>query len=64
MNLLTATSIPPDASWEAGDAEPVLVVCDGEAVTLVLDTGEQLVFDRGELLAEIQGAAGRREEAA
>lgn len=64
MNLLTATLIPPNASDKMGEAEPVLVDCDGPAVTFVLDSGERLVFQRDELLAEIQGGGERRVEAA
>lgn len=64
MNLLTATLIPPNASDELGEAEPVLVDCDGLAVTFVLDSGERLVFLREELLAELAGAGERGVEAA
>ena len=63
-SLLMATVLPPNASDELGEAEPVLVDCDGLAVTLTLDTGERLVLQRDELLAEIQGGGQRRVEAA
>ncbi len=52
-SLLMATMLPPCASDELADAEPVLVECDGMAVTLVLVDGERLVVSREELLLAV-----------
>jgi len=36
------------------EAEPVVLVTSGDAVTLTLDDGEQLVFDRTELARAVE----------
>ena len=56
-SLLMATVLPPAASDELAEAEPVVVEVDLLTVTLVLDDGQRIALDREELLA----AAGRRE---
>jgi hypothetical protein len=55
--LLTATVLPPGASEELADAEPVLLILDALTVTLMLDSGERIVLDRGELRMALEGQA-------
>lgn len=49
--LLTATR--GSYNDPAAEAEPVLVEHDEQTVTLTLDDGEELTFDRGELRAAL-----------
>lgn len=60
MNWLMATVIPPAASEEMVEAEPVLVKADQLTITLELDDGSRLVIDRGEFLAAIGQPALRK----
>ena len=63
MNLLIATVLPPAASDEMAEAEPVLVETDALTVTLTLDTGDRIVLDREELRLAIEGRAVERRAA-
>jgi hypothetical protein len=57
---LMATVLAPGASEEMADAEPVLLEADALTVTLTLDSGERITFDREELRLEIELAAEMR----
>lgn len=63
MSLLMATVLPPAASDEMAEAEPVLVETDALTVTLTLDTGERIVLDREELRLAVEGRAVQRRAA-
>ncbi len=63
MSLLIATVLPPAASDEMAEAEPVVVETDALTVTLTLDTGERIVLDREELRLAIEGRAVDRRAA-
>lgn len=63
MNLLMATVLPPAASDELAESEPVLVEVDALTVTLTLDTGERIVLDREELALALSGSGQGRQAA-
>lgn len=51
--LIMATIVPADGQLEDADAEPVLVDVDQDSLTLTLDDGRQLVFQRDEFRAAV-----------
>lgn len=54
---LMALVIPPDATPEAGESEPVVIAPRDDQVVLALDDGSEIVFDRDDLIAELQEMA-------
>jgi hypothetical protein len=61
--LVTCDRYDP-AYGEQIEAEPVVVSCEGNAVTLKLDDGGELIFDVAELVEAVAAARVEGQEAA